>query len=100
MVSTVENLQEEQLSVPRQSSTALSQNKKHNRSSSMASQALSESSNRYLKPSRIGNMSTQVSPSKTHVPNAEERYQSGDMDVFGEKADLARWKQATMQDFR
>lgn len=100
MVSPIEDLQEDQLYVARQSATATNTNRQHNRSSSMASQALSENSNRYLKPSRMGNMSTQVSPSKTHVPNAEERYQQGDMDVFGERADLAKWKQATMQDFR
>lgn len=102
MISPVEDLQEEHLYVPRQSSTSTNNNynRQHQRSSSRTSQAFSESSNRHLKPSRMGNMSTQVSPSKTHIPGAEEGFKPIDMDVFGEKADLARWKQATMQDFR
>lgn len=106
MVSPSEEpLNEDFLSAPRRpSSSSMNQqsrtHRSHHRNSSMASQAISESSNGYLKPSRMGNMSTQVSPSKTYVPSAEERYQGEDMDVFGERADMAKWKQATMQDFR
>jgi hypothetical protein len=54
----------------------------------------------FLMPtSRTGNVSTQVSPSKTRVPSGtaghEDRERSHD--VFGGMADLDRWKQATLQ---
>ncbi|KAK9897791.1 glycosyltransferase family 57 protein [Cystobasidium minutum MCA 4210] len=105
MVSPAEEpLQEDFLGPPRRTPSSSTnqgpRQRQHHRNSSIASQAISESSNGFLKPSRMGNMSTQVSPSKTYVPNVEERYQAEDTDVFGDQADMAKWKRATMQDFR
>lgn len=74
--------------------------KQHRRTSSMASKGDREQNSRYLQPSRLGNLSTQVSPSKTYVPSTEDRYQPALADVFGERADLAKWKQATLSDFQ